>query len=48
MALPRVSARGLTAYVAGEIIGDWGSDDEEWCHFTALDATKVALNAPSP
>lgn len=34
--------------VDGEIIGEWSSDDEEWCHFTQSDATEVTLSAPSP
>lgn len=39
---------GEVLVVDGEIIGDWTSDDEEWCHFTAVDATEVTLSAPSP
>ncbi|UIK20673.1 hypothetical protein [Rhizobium leguminosarum] len=34
--------------VDGEIIGEWTSDDEEWCHFTAVDTVEVTLSAPSP
>jgi len=32
----------------GEIIGEWTSDDEEWCYFTASDAVEVTRGAPSP
>ncbi|AHG48936.1 hypothetical protein RLEG12_08335 (plasmid) [Rhizobium leguminosarum bv. trifolii CB782] len=39
---------GAVLRVDGEIIGGWDSDDEEWCHFTAADATEVTLSAPSP
>jgi|GEM_PF-1595372 len=34
--------------VDGEVIGEWASDDDEWCHFTAIDTVEVALSAPSP
>jgi hypothetical protein len=33
--------------VDGEVIGEWASDDEEWCHFTAVDADEVTRSAPS-
>ena len=39
---------GDVLLVDGEIIGEWTSDDEEWCHFTAIDATEVTRSAPSP
>lgn len=39
---------GDVLLVDGEIIGEWTSDDEEWCHFTAIDATEVTCSAPSP
>ena len=32
----------------GEIIGEGVSDDEEWCHFTANDASEITCSAPSP
>ena len=32
----------------GEIIGEWTSDDVEWCHFTPSDAVEVMHSAPSP
>lgn len=34
--------------VDGEIIGEWVSDDEEWCHFTANGASDTTISAPSP
>jgi hypothetical protein len=40
--------RGDVLLVDGEIIGEWSSDDEEWCHFTATDAVEVTCSAPSP
>lgn len=39
---------GDVLLVDGEIIGEWTSDDEEWCHFTAIDAAEVTCGAPSP
>lgn len=39
---------GDVLLVDGEIIGEWTSDDEEWCHFTAVDAAEVTCSAPSP
>lgn len=39
---------GDVLLVDGEIIGEWTSDDEEWCYFTAIDATEVTCSAPSP
>lgn len=39
---------GDVLLVDGEIIGEWASDDEEWCHFTATDSAEVTLSAPSP
>ena len=39
---------GDVLLVDGEIIGEWTSDDEEWCHFTATDAAMVSCSAPSP
>lgn len=38
---------GDVLLVDGEIIGEWTSDDEEWCHFTAIDAAEVTRRAPS-
>ena len=39
---------GDVLLVDGEIIGEWTSDDEEWCHFTPSDAVEVTHSAPSP
>jgi len=39
---------GDVLLVDGEIIGDWTSDNEEWCHFTAIDGVEVTCSAPSP
>jgi len=39
---------GDVLLVDGEIIGEWTSDDEEWCDFTAIDANEVTCSAPSP
>lgn len=39
---------GDVLLVDGEIIGEWISDDEEWCHFTAIDSAEVTCSAPSP
>lgn len=40
--------KGEVLLVDGEIIGEWTSDDEEWCHFTANDALEITCSAPSP
>ncbi|RUS65297.1 hypothetical protein EGN72_00415 [Pseudorhodobacter sp. E13] len=40
--------KGDVLLVDGEIIGEWVSDDEEWCHFTANDASEITCSAPSP
>jgi hypothetical protein len=39
---------GDVLLVDGEIIGEWTSDEFEWCHFTSIDADKVSCAAPSP
>lgn len=39
---------GDVLLVDGEIIGEWTSDDEEWCDFTATDDAEVTCSAPSP
>lgn len=39
---------GDVLLVDGEFIGEWTSDDEGWCHFTAIDAAEVTCCAPSP
>ncbi|MEP4033899.1 hypothetical protein [Roseibium polysiphoniae] len=39
--------KGEVLRTDGEIIGEWESDDEEWCHFTATDASKITCSAPS-
>jgi len=39
---------GDVLLVDGEIIGEWSSDDEEWCYFTATDDTEFTCAAPSP
>ncbi len=39
---------GNVLFVDGEVIGEWHSDDEEWCHFTASGTTDVTCSAPSP
>ncbi|WP_246787978.1 hypothetical protein [Agrobacterium sp. AGB01] len=39
---------GDVLLVDGEILGEWSSDDEEWCHFTQIDDTEITLSAPSP
>lgn len=40
--------KGDVLLVDGEIIGEWVSDGEEWCHFTADGASKTSFSAPSP
>ena len=40
--------KGDVLLVDGEIIGEWVSDDEQWCHFTANDASDITCSAPSP
>lgn len=40
--------KGDVLLVDGEIIGEWTSDDEEWCHFTAYNTIGIACSAPSP
>ncbi|AGI67503.1 hypothetical protein OAN307_c18470 [Octadecabacter antarcticus 307] len=32
----------------GEIVGQWRSDEEGWCHFVAYSATEITCSAPSP
>lgn len=39
---------GDVLLVDGEIIGEWTSDDEEWCHFTAYGVSEETCSAPSP
>jgi hypothetical protein len=34
--------------IDGEFIGEWTSDDEEWCYFTAIGNAEATLTAPSP
>lgn len=34
--------------VDGEIIGEWSSDDMEWCYFTAAGDSEATVSAPSP
>ena len=40
--------KGDVLLLDGEIIGEWESDDFEWCHFTVVGATEITLSAPSP
>lgn len=40
--------RGEVLLVDGEVIGEWTSDDEEWCHFTASGDVAITRSAPSP
>jgi hypothetical protein len=40
--------KGDVLLVDGEIIGEWVSDDEEWCHFTASEGSNIICSAPSP
>jgi len=40
--------KGEVLLIDGEIIGEWASDDDEWCHFTANDASEITCSAPSP
>ncbi|MEJ6389780.1 hypothetical protein [Gymnodinialimonas ulvae] len=40
--------QGDVLLLDGEILGEWLSDDEEWCYFTVSDASSVAFSAPSP
>lgn len=40
--------KGDVLLVDGEIIGEWASDDEEWCHFTAYVSSTITCSAPSP
>lgn len=40
--------KGEVLKTNGEIIGEWLSNDEEWCHFTASDASEITCSAPSP
>lgn len=40
--------KGDVLLVDGEVIGEWVSDDEEWCHFTASEGSKIICSAPSP
>ncbi|MCP9480789.1 hypothetical protein NNA36_02315 [Shimia sp. CNT1-13L.2] len=42
------SFSGDVLLIDGEIIGEWSSDDEEWCYFTASSTTEVKCTAPSP
>lgn len=39
---------GDVLLVDGEIIGEWTSDELEWCHFTAVDEDETTCAAPSP
>ena len=39
---------GDVLLVDGEVIGEWTSDNEEWCHFTAIDAAEVTCSGSSP
>ena len=39
---------GDVLLVDGEIIGEWTSDEEEWCHFTDNGASIETCSAPSP
>lgn len=40
--------KGDVLLVDGELIGEWASDEFEWCHFTAFESAEVTLSAPSP
>ncbi|EKF59795.1 hypothetical protein QWE_09455 [Agrobacterium albertimagni AOL15] len=40
--------KGDVLLVDGEFIGEWASDEFEWCHFTGFGSTEVTLSAPSP
>lgn len=39
---------GDVLLVDGEIIGEWTSDELEWCYFTAVDDDESTCAAPSP
>lgn len=32
----------------GEILGEWYSEADEWCHFKSIGAAEVSRSAPSP
>lgn len=40
-------SKGDVLRVDGEIIGEWMSDDEEWCHFTVDGASEITFSSPS-
>lgn len=40
--------RGEVLLVDGEVLGEWQSDEMEWCHFTPTDSDEVKFSAPSP
>ncbi len=40
--------RGDVLLLDGEVLGEWSSDEFEWCYFTATDSADVTLTAPSP
>lgn len=40
--------KGDVLLVDGEVLGEWASDEFEWCHFTATYSAEVTLSAPSP
>ncbi|WP_375175501.1 hypothetical protein [Pseudooceanicola sp.] len=40
--------QGDVLLVDGEVIGSWKADEEEWCYFTPVGASKHAIEAPSP
>lgn len=42
------TAAGDVLLLDGEIVGQWRSDEDEWCHFIADGATVVTCSAPSP
>ncbi len=39
---------GDVLLVDDEILSDWLSEEEEWCHFTQIDDNEITLSAPSP
>jgi hypothetical protein len=40
--------KGDVLLVDGEVFGEWNSDEEEWCHFTAHGDSEITCSAPSP
>jgi len=42
------ASRGDVLLVDGEVIGEWTSDDEDWCHFTEIGAVEVKCSASTP